>query len=287
MNNLIFGNISKEYRTYENSRVVILPIPYEYTTSYLKGTARGPESILKASYQIELFDERLKQETFRIGIHTLPFMTINSHTENFLDQIEAKVTVHLNTNKLVVILGGEHTITLGALKAVKKFFPNLGVLQIDAHADLRNSYQKDPYSHACVMRRVLKYAPVYQIGIRSISREEYHLIHKERVFTLFDHEISADNLEVFLAKLPEDIYLTIDMDGFNPAVVPGVGNPEPGGLDWGIANHIMDRVSSQSRIRAFDIVELRPIAGEVRSEVTAARLLYRLLGFIARDQSFL
>ncbi len=285
MSNLTFGNIPKEYSSYENSRVVILPVPYEHTTSYLKGTARGPEAILKASYQIELFDEKLKQEIFRIGIHTLPFMNINSHSEKLLKQIEDEVITHLSTNKLIVILGGEHTITIGALRGVKKFFPNIGIVQLDAHADLRVSYQGSPYSHACVMRKVLNYAPVFQIGIRSLSKEEFLLIHEGKVFTLFAHEISPENLESFLTKIPEDIYLTIDMDSFDPAVVPGVGNPEPGGLNWEMADQILELISARSRIRAFDIVELRPIAGEVRSEVTAARLLYRLLGYISRNQS--
>jgi len=285
MSNLTFGNIPKEYSSYENSRVVILPVPYEHTTSYLKGTARGPEAILKASYQIELFDEKLKQEIFRIGIHTLPFMNINSHSEKLLKQIEDEVITHLSTNKLIVILGGEHTITIGALRGVKKFFPNIGIVQLDAHADLRVSYQGNPYSHACVMRKVLNYAPVFQIGIRSLSKEEFLLIDEGKVFTLFAHEISPENLESFLTKIPEDIYLTIDMDSFDPAVVPGVGNPEPGGLNWEMADQILELISARSRIRAFDIVELRPIAGEVRSEVTAARLLYRLLGYISRNQS--
>lgn len=286
MNTFVFGDIPREYSTYEHARAVVLPVPYERTTSYVKGTGRGPEAILEASYQIELFDEKLKQEIFKMGIHTLPFMSVTPHPEQFLNQVEAEVSFHLRKNKLPVILGGEHTVTLGAIKAVKQYFPHIGVLQIDAHADLRDSYQEDPYSHACVMRRVLAYAPLFQIGIRSLSQEEFHLIKEERVTTVFSHEMTKETIEDLIAKLPEEVYLTIDMDGFDPAVVPGVGNPEPGGIDWKMADYIVDRVSSRSRIRGLDIVELRPIPGEVRSEVTAARLLYRVLGYIARDQSF-
>jgi len=175
MSKLVFGDIPEEYSTYQHSRVLILPIPYEHSTTYLKGTARGPEAILKASYEIELFDEQLKQETFRIGIHTLPFMTINSHSEEFLNQVETEVLSHLNHNKILAILGGEHSITLGAVKAVRKFFPNIGVLQIDAHADLRDSYQNDPYSHACVMRRVLSQVPLYQIYRSYINKLDMDL----------------------------------------------------------------------------------------------------------------
>lgn len=285
MTELVFANIPERYSSYERSRVVILPIPYEHSTTYLKGTVRGPEAILRASHEIELFDEQLKQETFLVGIHTLPFMAANAHSEAFLNQVEAEVASHLGSNKVVVVLGGEHTVTLGALKATKKFFPDVGVLQMDAHADLRDSYHNDPYNHACVMKRVLKHAPVYQIGIRSLSRDEHILIERGEVRALFAHEISAETLAPFLAELPDDIYLTIDMDAFDPAVVPGVGNPDPGGLDWKLANQILGEISARSRIRGFDIVELRPIAGEARSEVTAARLLYRLVGYMARDQS--
>jgi len=285
MSSLVFGDIPARYSSYEHSRVVILPVPFERSTTYLKGTAGGPEAILRASHEIELFDEQLKQETFLIGIHTLPFMAAKSHPEAFLTQVESEVVSHLSNNKIVAVLGGEHTITLGALKAIKKFFPNISVLQIDAHADLRDSYQNDPYNHACVMKRVLGHAPVYQIGIRSLSTDEYLLIERGKVFTLFAHEISPETLAAFLAKLPEDIYLTIDMDAFDPAAVPGVGNPEPGGLDWKMANQMLGMISARSRIRGFDIVELRPIAGEARSEVTAARLLYRLVGYMVRNQS--
>jgi agmatinase len=287
MSELVFGDIPGRYAFYEHSQVVILPVPYEHSTTYLKGTAQGPRAILNASHEIELFDEYLKQETFHVGIHTLPFIQIDSHSEAFVNQLDAEVDIHLGNDKIVAVLGGEHTITLGSLKATKKHFPRIGVLQIDAHADLRDSYQDDPYSHACVMKRVLEHAPVYQIGIRSLSREEYALIENEEVRTLFSHEISPETLEPFLAGLPEDIYLTIDMDAFDPAVVPGVGNPDPGGLDWGTVNQILEAVSARCRIRGVDIVELRPLVGEARSEITAARLLYRVVGYIARDQLLL
>ncbi|MBP1709432.1 MAG: speB, partial [Deltaproteobacteria bacterium] len=169
--------------------------------------------------------------------------------------------------------------------AAKKLFPNLGVVQIDAHADLRDSYQNNPFSHACAMRRILDYAPLFQIGIRSLSKEEFNLIQEKKITTMFSHELSDRNLDSFFAKLPEDIYLTIDLDGFDPAVVPGVGNPEPGGLTWEKVDQILEQISARSKIRAFDIVELRPLADEARSEITAARLLYRILGYSARDHA--
>jgi agmatinase len=284
MNPLVFGDTPEEFRGYEQARAVILPIPYEQSTSYLKGTAQAPQAILNAAGQIELFDEKVKVEPFRMGIHVLPFMKFSPEPEKFISRVETEVFSHLKHNKLVIILGGEHTLTVGGVKAAKKLFPNLGVVQIDAHADLRDSYQNNPFSHACAMRRVLDYAPLFQIGIRSLSKEEFTLIQEKKITTLFGHELSARNLDLFFAKLPEDIYLTIDLDGFDPAVVPGVGNPEPGGLNWEMTDHILEQISSRSKIRAFDIVELRPLADEARSEITAARLLYRILGYCARDQ---
>ena len=286
MTHLVFGDTPEKFSGYDQAQAVILPIPYEQSTSFLKGTAQGPQAILNAASQIELFDEKLKGEPFRMGIHVLPFMTISPDPEKFLTHVETEVFSHLKQNKLVIMLGGEHTLTIGGVKAAKKLFPNVGVVQIDAHADLRNSYQNNPFSHACAMRRVLDYAPLFQIGIRSLSKEEFNLIQEKKIATLFSHELSDRNLDSFFAKLPEDIYLTIDLDGFDPAVVPGVGNPEPGGLTWEKVDHILEHISARSKIRAFDIVELRPLADEARSEITAARLLYRILGYSARDQAF-
>jgi agmatinase len=284
MTGLVFGDIPREFSTYSRARTVILPVPYEETTSYLKGTALGPEAILKASYQIELFDEKLTRENFTIGIHTLPFMDVALPAQSFFSRLEDQVSVHVDNGKIPVLFGGEHTITLGAVKALKKRYPRIGVVHIDAHADLRDSYEDNPYSHACVMRRVLEHAPVHQIGIRSLSLEEFRLIESEKLNTVFCHQMCPKSIEAFLGRLPDDIYLTVDMDGFDPAVVPGVGTPEPGGLTWLMADNLLDLISSRSKIRAFDVVELRPIPDEVRSEVTAARLVYRLLGYIGRDQ---
>jgi len=286
MTHLVFGDTPEKFSGYDQAQAVILPIPYEQSTSFLKGTAQGPQAILNAASQIELFDEKVKGEPFRMGIHVLPFMTISPDPEKFLSQVETEVLSHLKHNKLVIMLGGEHTLTIGGVKAAKKHFPNVGVVQIDAHADLRDSYQNNPFSHACAMRRVLDYAPLFQIGIRSLSKEEFDLIQEKKITTMFSHELSDRNLDSFFAKLPEDIYLTIDLDAFDPAVVPGVGNPEPGGLTWEKVDHILEHISARSKIRAFDIVELRPLADEARSEITAARLLYRILGYIARDQKF-
>lgn len=286
MTSLVFGDTPEKFRGYDQAKAVILPVPHEETTSFLKGTAQGPQAILDAATQIELFDEKLKMEPFRVGIHVLPFLAISPDTEEFLTRVETEVRAHLSRQKQVIMLGGEHTLTIGGVKAARKLFPNLGVVQIDAHADLRDSYQGNPFSHACAMRRIVDDAPLFQLGIRSLSTEEFDLINQRKITTLFSHELSETNLDAFFDKLPEDIYLTFDLDGFDPAVVPGVGTPEPGGLTWEKADYIIERISARSNIRAFDIVELRPLPEEARSEITAARLLYRILGYCARDNAW-
>jgi len=280
-----FTELPQDYCPYEHSKAVILPVPFEQTTSYLQGTKDGPAAILHASQEIELFDEKLGCEVGNeIGIHTLPPIEPAQDIESFLNHLESVAAGHLHNGKLLVTLGGEHTITLATVRAAKQVYPDIAVLQIDAHADLRDTYRGKRYSHATVMRRVLEHASVHQIGIRSLSRKEYDLIKHTGITTLFAHEISTKTIDTFVDTLPKELYLTIDMDGFDPAVVPGVGNPEPGGLTWKTADYLLDRVSRRCSIKAFDVVELRPLAAEVRSEITAARLIYRLLGYSARDE---
>lgn len=287
MNRVVFGEIPTEFSGYDHSFAVILPVPYEKTTSFLKGTADGPQAILAASSQIELFDEKLGLEPFRLGIHTLPPFPVGEGAEALLGSLTREAHAHLSRGKLLVVLGGEHTITAGVVRAARCLFPALGVLQVDAHADLRASYQDDPYSHACAMHLILDLVPLYQVGIRSLSREEHLLVQERKTTVLYAHQVCPQTLDAFIAQLPDDLYLTIDLDAFDPSVVPGVGTPEPGGLDWKTVDYLLEKVASRCRIRAFDLVELRPLPQEARSEVTAVRLLYRLLGYIGRDSGLL
>ena len=286
MNATQFADIPTGLTGYERCNAVILPVPYEHTTCHVKGTTAGPQAILNASQEIELFDEKLGREVYQdMRLYTAPFVKIDCHSQPFLAKLEAIVAEHLENNKLVVTLGGEHTVTIAAVRAYTRKYSHMAVLQIDAHADLRDSYQGDPYSHACTMRRVLDHAPLYQVGIRSLTKEEFSLIESGAVSTLFSHNLSRQAINHFVAALPEELYITIDMDGFDPAVVPGVGTPEPGGLTWDLADYLLDLISQQCSIRGFDVVELRPLPGEVRSEVTAARLIYRILGYMARRRN--
>jgi agmatinase len=264
---------------YSRSRFVVVPVGYEETATYLKGTRRGPAAVLRASEQVETYDPVLRRETVEDGIHCLRPIYPRISPERLAGQLE-KVTANiLRDGKTPALIGGEHSISLGPIRAVREKYPHLGVLHLDAHGDLRDEYEGTAYGHGCIMRRVLEICPVTQVGVRSLSREEADLIEENpRIRTYFAHQGHPRGL---LSHLPRVVYLSIDMDVFDPSLVPGVGTPEPGGLRW---EEVVDLVAAVTRRRpvvAFDVVETRPIPGSVVSEFVAARLIYRIMGHIA------
>ncbi len=240
-------------------------------------------AILEASTHMELFDEELGCETFRVGFHTLdPLEALASGPGEMIREIEGAVAPAVEAKKFPVLLGGEHTITLGAADILRKNHPRLSFLQLDAHADLRESYEGTPYSHACVGRRLAEMAPLVQVGIRSLTREEDLFIKDGGVKTFFWHRLAETpgwEEEVCRALSPE-VYVTIDLDVLDPAVMPSVGTPEPGGLDWRTVTALLRRVARGKTIVGFDLVELAPIPGFIAPDFLAAKLAYRFLGEI-------
>jgi agmatinase len=277
-----FGEIDTGHSQYSQSRVVILPIPYEKTTTYVQGTKNAPAAILKASTNLELYDEELQIETFRIGIHTFPPMKIeNFEPSKVIQEIEARVATILIDGKFPVIIGGEHTVTIGAVRAIHHRYPSLKVLQLDAHADLREDYMGDPFNHACTMARVREICPVIQVGIRSISLEEIMLVRAKgwKIFFFHEMEKRGNWVNEVMENLEGPIYITIDMDFFNPSEVPAVGTPEPGGMGWSEATKFLREVIEKRNVIGFDLVELCPQRDSIRSEFFAAKLIYRLIGY--------
>ncbi|ABK46049.1 putative agmatinase [Magnetococcus marinus MC-1] len=279
--------------TLEEARVVILPLPYEGTVSYGTGTSQGPRAILEASKQLEVWDELHGREILpELPTHTLqPPSLENLNPEQVVQRIYATTLPHLQAGRMVVGLGGEHSVTEGVIKAYQTIHGNdFTVVQIDAHADLRNSYHDTPHSHACIMRRVWDMGlNAVQLGIRSISREEIRHVRynglNERIFWARDivrwhRQNNTQWLDRMGALLKPKVFLTIDLDGFDPSVVPGTGTPEPGGLDWYMVGEIIDRITAQCEIIGFDITELAPIPNQQASEFLAARLVQRILGYI-------
>ena len=264
----------------------VLPVPLEATVSYAGGTARGPEAILEASDQLELWDgESVPAEA---GIYTWPAVDISGSPETVLGRVEAAVGGILDCNGLPVLLGGEHTVTYGALAALKKRVGTFGIIQFDAHADLRDSYEGSPWSHACVMRRAVKDLglPLAQFGVRAMCLDEVEA-RKEHGVTFHDAaSIARSGLPESLLPpdFPRQVYLTFDVDGLDPSIMPATGTPVPGGLGWYQSLDIAERTLSGRDVLGFDVVELAPVPGMHASDFAAARLAYALMGIVARGR---
>ncbi len=293
-----FGGDEARICSYGDSRVVVLPVPLETTTTYVKGTKYGPEAILRASENMELYDEELDAEIFRIGISTISPMqlsqvrstiphrsarSVGQNQKRALRQIERKIETILDDGKFPVILGGEHSITPAAVSACAKKYRKLVVVQLDAHADLRESYLGSRDNHACAMARVLEICPAVQIGIRSMCGKEAEWIKGKRKknWILFASEMQKKGwMEKALSRIQGHVYLTIDLDYFDPSIVPSVGTPEPGGGEWYPTLSFFKKLCKKATVVGFDVVELCPRRGEPASDFLAAKLIYKLLGYI-------
>ena len=273
------SDIPAKFLRYESARVVIVPAPYEKTTSYGQGAKDGPRGICEASSHIELYDEELGFEPYNIGIHTM------ESVGDSLSKLEDTVARVIADKKIPITLGGEHTISAAPVRACKRHFRNLSVCHFDAHADLRDTYKKTPLNHACVMRRIYETgAKFVQIGIRSHTIEEADFIKEKKLHRPFyAHEIHSSNewMDKALALLTEDVYITFDVDAFDPSIMPATGTPEPGGLAWYQVTTFFKKLAASKNIVGADFVELAPRKGETCSDYTVARLIYKLIGYIS------
>ncbi|MCX6356082.1 MAG: agmatinase [Candidatus Aureabacteria bacterium] len=278
-----FCGLPEEFSSWRNSRVVIIPVPYDLTSTYVSGSRSGPRAIINASMNMEQFDEELKTENFRIGIHTQEQLeTIASSPEPMMAAIEGAVEEVLAADKFPVLLGGEHSITIGALRAVRKKHRRISILHFDAHADLRDSYQGTSLSHACAGRRASEMGRLVQVGIRSLSAEEEEFRSKSEVRTFFAADLASGraHLNEIISSIDGDLYITIDLDVFDPSIVPATGTPEPGGLTWYDVTGILRAACEGRRVVGMDVVELCPIMNSVASDFLAAKLVYRAIGYV-------
>lgn len=278
--------------TYEQARVVILPIPFEATTTYRRGCENGPDAILEASEQVEYYDEELDWEIcFDVGIHTHPAIADTRQgkisSSEMLQVTQETMSALINDGKFAIGLGGEHSITTGIVRAYRQAYRDepFTVIQIDAHGDLRYEYEGSIHNHACVMRRIVEMGlPTLQIGIRSICKEEADLIKSQKLPVIRAREIvtQADWMERAFQAIPtQRVFLTIDLDGIDPTLIPGVGTPEPGGLNWYSLTTFLRRCFESKTVIGCDIMELAPVVDSVVSQFTAAKLLYKLIGYQA------
>jgi agmatinase len=291
---LAFGGAMPVMRSFDESRVVILPVPVDRTTSYAPGTRNGPREILQASSHMELWDEEIGGDVHPIGIFTLPEMELSfGELEALLTEIDRVATEILSRDKFLVTLGGEHSITPPLVAAAARRYPGLSVLQIDAHADLRDCYMGTPHNHACAMRRSLEHARLTQVGIRSMSAEEAQVATSLDTTIFYDAFMRRDPswVDRVVDTLADRVYLSIDVDGLDPAIMPATGTPEPGGLSWYETLALLRAAVSRRTVVACDVVELCPIPGLLAPNFLCAKLIYKILAYrfaaeLPRLQSF-
>jgi agmatinase len=278
-----FGGIAEpQYNDFERARILVWPVPYEGTVSYGHGAASGPRAIIEASRNMELYDEEIQASIYRLGIHTLDELEAISPPQAMMDQIERRADELLDTGKFLVMLGGEHSISGPVIRALGRRVKNLSVLQIDAHADLRESYDGTPHSHASIMARAVEVCPVVQVGIRSISEAEAERLPRTptKIYWAKDVVGRTDWHNDAISHLTENVYLTIDIDGLDPSLVPTTGTPEPGGLGWYDALGIIRAAARERNIVGMDVTELAPVPGNNSPDFLTAKLVYKSLSYV-------
>ncbi|MEW5820180.1 MAG: agmatinase [Cyanobacteriota bacterium] len=273
--------IEEELTNYNTSKYHIICVPYSETVSYLRGSDKAPEAIIKASAHVEMYDIDSESEPCFKGI-SLKEINVNTDIKQIWKNIGEEVDKCLKDGKFPVILGGEHSISHGGILACQAHSPDICILQIDAHSDIRSEFNNDPYNHACALRHAFnENIPIIQVGIRAIDKEEHLLIknNPNKIKTFFASKTGLDIKEVIKSITNTNVYLTIDLDGFDPSVIPAVGTPEPGGLNWYEVINLLETLFKQFNVMAADIVELAPNETSTPSDFTAAKLLYKLLSF--------
>ena len=279
---LVFGGALPTRPSFEDASVVVLPCPVDRTTSYVGGTRNGPHEILQASSHMELWDEEMRADIHRVGIFTLPEMELPfGEMQGVVDEIERVAYEIIGRDKFLVTLGGVIECSPPLVSAAARKYANLSVLQIDAHADMRDAYMGTPHNHACAMRRALEHATITQVGIRSLSTEEAEALTRLETNIFFDVNMRKDPawIDAVVATLGEHVYVTIDVDGMDPAIMPATGTPEPGGLSWQEITALLRATAERRTVVAADIVELSPIPGMVAPSFLCAKLLYKLLTY--------
>ncbi|MFH1126854.1 MAG: agmatinase [archaeon] len=273
-----YGGLPKDYSG-KNSPIVILPVPYDATSTWIKGADKGPGAIIEASANMELYDIDTDTSVCEKGIFTDAPVKESSSPESMVAAVKRRVENHLKNDKFVVVIGGEHSVSLGAIQAHKDLHNNISVLQFDAHSDLRQEYRGSIYNHACVMARAKELCPIVQVGIRSMDAEEIEFMDRNNVFFAKDIHDKRDWIQHVLPLLKDKVYITIDLDVFDPSVMPSTGTPEPGGLLWYDVLSLLKEVIEKKQVIGFDIVELCPNIHNKAPDFLAAKLIYAILSY--------
>ncbi|MDR1699102.1 MAG: agmatinase [Prevotellaceae bacterium] len=281
---LNFAETPEQYTAYENSEIVILPVPYDKTSTWMRGSEKGPAALLEASQTLEHYDIETKTVLYPRGIHVANPVLEDSTPDALCNEVENRFGKLIADKKFPVLIGGNHTVSIGAFRAVAKHYKDLTILQLDAHSDLRPTYEGTPLNHACVMSRARELAQITQVGIRSMSVDELDGFNPERIFyghEIYDSSTSLTDRETWqqtaIDTLSKNVYITVDLDVFDPSVLPSTGTPEPGGLNYYQVRNFLRKVIDQRNVVGLDVVELCPNETEKSSDFLAAKLIYQLL----------
>jgi agmatinase len=275
-----YGAVPEMYRRYETASIAILPIPYDGTSTWMKGSNRGPKALLDASANMELYDIETDSEVFRRGIVTMDPVSCPADPQDMVAAVYQAAKKIISDGKFVVGIGGEHSISVGIVRAMAEKFQNLCVLQFDAHADARDQYEGSPYNHACVMSRIGEICSYVQVGIRSMDVSEGRRLDPNRIFFAHDILRGADVAPKILGQLSNHVYITIDLDVLDPSIMPSTGTPEPGGLGWHTLLGLIESVVMEKHIIGMDVTELLPNPVNKAPDFAAAKLVYRVLSMI-------
>ncbi|EDP96202.1 agmatinase [Kordia algicida OT-1] len=281
-----YAGIPEAYANFETSKIMLIPVSYDGTSTWGKGADKGPEAFLHASENMELYDIETDSEVYKQGIYLADTITENESPEAMVATVHKVTKTNIKRNKFVTLFGGEHSISIGAMRAFNECFDNLSVLQLDAHADLRKEYEGSKYNHACALYEANQNTNLVQVGIRSMDAIERTEMNEDNVF--FAHDMVNDDywMDNAIEALGETVYITFDLDTFDSSIMPSTGTPEPGGLFWYETLEFLRRVFEEKNVVGFDIVELCPNANDKSSDFLAAKLYYKMLSykFLAQDQ---
>lgn len=274
-----YADIDKEYASYEKSKVVLIPVPYDGTSTWGKGADKGPEAFLHASENMELYDIETDTEVYKQGIYLADEVTENNSPDVMVAAVHRIIKANIKRNKFVTMFGGEHSVSIGAIRAFNECFDDLTVLQIDAHADLRKEYDGSPFNHACALYEANESTNLIQVGIRSMDISEKSIMNEENVF--FAHNMATDDywMDNVVDLLGDNVYITFDLDALDPSIMPSTGTPEPGGLFWYETLGFLKKVFEEKNVVGFDIVELCPNEIDKSSDFLAAKLYYKMLSY--------
>jgi agmatinase len=274
-----YAGIENEYAGYDDAAILLQPIPYDGTSTWVKGADRGFEAFLDASEHMEVYDIETDSEVYKKGIHILPEIGRTGAPEEVFREVYEKTSQLLKTDKFLTFFGGEHAVSIGIIKAFYEKYPDISILQFDAHTDLRPTYMGSPYNHACALHEASKNTNLVQVGIRSMDIIEREFVRRDRCFLAKDIHNTTGWMYSALDKLGDKVYITLDLDVFDPSVLPATGTPEPGGLDWYTVISFLKKVFKSKDVIGFDIVELAPRKGQKESEFLASKLYYKMLSY--------